>query len=210
MHKTILERKKGSNESIKTTVSKVTNRPPCELRSSALESTFAFSDDKSPKALIQGLQNLSRSLEIIEIKTTPQNSDIIASPEGPTVCYSDTVSATEQQITTSNANSQADNEVFLPPQTILTDSPSSPDVTLKITTDEINDTSGETEYSHLPTRPDGAVGGKVIDKDYLDADKQESIFDLLVSKYEELINDSQNDNDQPTVVTVEDTEQLSK
>ena len=107
-----------------------------------------------------------------------------------TVCYSDTVSATGQQITTSNANSQADNEVFLPPQTILTDSPSSPDVTLKITTDEINDTSGETEYSHLrhPTTPDGAVGGKVIDKDYLDADKQESIFDLLVSKYEALIN----------------------
>ena len=72
MYKTILERKKGSNESTKTTVSKVTNRPPCELRSSTLESTFAFSDDKSPKALIQGLQNLSRSLEIIEIKTTPR------------------------------------------------------------------------------------------------------------------------------------------
>ena len=104
MHKTIVEQRKGSSDIIKTTVSNVTNRPPCELRSSSLESTFAFSDDKSPKAFIQGLQNLSKSLEIIEIKTTPQNSDIIASPEGPTVCYSDTISATGQQITNSNAN----------------------------------------------------------------------------------------------------------
>ena len=134
MHKTIVEQRKGSSETIKTTVSNVTNRPPCELRSSSLESTFAFSDDKSPKTLIQGLQNLGKSLEIIEIKTTPQNSDIIASPEGRiskrcsftskflaaqyiiygtmthndvnlrhTVPY-DTISATGQQITNSNAN----------------------------------------------------------------------------------------------------------
>ena len=59
-------------------------------------------------------------------------------------------------------------------------------MTLKITTDEIKDTSGETEYFHLPITPDGAVGGKVIDKDYTDADKQDAIFDLLISKYNAL------------------------
>ena len=195
MYKSVVEQRKGSSETIKTSVSKVTIRPPCELRSSSLESTFAFSDDKSPKALIQGLQNLGKSLEVIEIKTTPQNSDIIASPEGPIVCYSDTTSATEKQITISNANLQADNEVFLAPQTTPIDFLLSPDVTQKIITDEVTDTSGETEYFHLPVTPDGAVGGKVVDKDYTDADKQDAIFDLLVSKYNALKNDSQKDND---------------